>query len=299
MSDEKKDEFKFFGSSKEEEPTRTESTEKSAEPQGEEEFKFVGSMPEEMSGRVTAPAAIPEVGAALGAVGEYKGWGSLLKPGAKTFAPDRAPVNPGYSTPIHPVNAPSGGIPDDLTDIEHMLQSGQDKRSTVTGRQMESGHNWETQRQSLATKQGLKSPGAAERIVEAGPQVATKSGISVPKHVGVQLENERLMREAKAAVAAQKAEAAAAKKAAAMGVAKGVGKVGLGALGGALSAKELYEGVTEMMRRGEIDARTASKLLSGAGGLAMMYPTVPTVVGGALAQIPALGYAAYDYFTGE
>ena len=61
MSD--KEEFKFFGSNKDEEQPRSDTKEPSVEPKSEEEFKFVGSLPEEMSGRVTAPAAVPEAGA--------------------------------------------------------------------------------------------------------------------------------------------------------------------------------------------------------------------------------------------
>ena len=156
-----------------------------------------------------------------------------------------------------------------------------------TGRQMERGHNWETSRESMATKHNLKTMhGAPQVIVEAGPMAPTRGGIGVPEHVARELEEEALRKEAARRVAEQNAKAAAeakaaqeaeiaaqaeakaaqraATKSAMTGYAKGFGKVGLGALGGALSAKDVYEISQKPMS--EWTDEDYGKAISAAGG---------------------------------
>lgn len=235
------------------------------------------------------PGYVVPAGAAAGAYATYKGVGSdLLKPQSGLFAP--RPIPGSAAIP----NAASV-----MSDIEHTMQSGQGKREGVTGRQRELTHNMETNRQAMANEQNLAKKGAKQLIVNAGPMYANEAGIMIPKSAAVQLEQEKMMADAKAKVAAQKAAEEAAEKAATKaklsGKLMGAGKVGLGALGGGLSAKQLYDAATSMYNNGP-SARSAADALGGAGGLAMMYPTPLTVGAGLAAQLPSLGYAAYDYF---
>jgi hypothetical protein len=229
--------------------------------------------------------------------------GKLIKPAPTVYAPS-APAAP------RPSGKPSAGVriepsfggagaASEASQVDQMMQSikGENK---PTGRQMERGHNWETNRESLATKQNLKTPGAPQAIVEAGPMAPTRGGIAVPESVAREMEEEALRKEAARRVAEQNAKAAAdaraaqeaelaaqaeakaaqkaATKSKVIGYGKGALKVGSGALGGALAAKDIYE--LSNKPRSEWTDEDYGKAVSAAGGLSMTVPTPITQLGG-------------------
>lgn len=90
-----------------------------------------------------------------------------------------------------------------------------------------------------------------------------------------------------------------------------VGRIGLGAFGGAMAGVQGYD-AWELAKKIEQDKaagkkqetvmgltpdewRLASKTAATAGGVASMIPTGFTQIGGALAQAPELAWTAYDY----
>ena len=231
--------------------------------------------------------------------------GKLVKPAATVYAPSapkspRPPSRPSAGVRIEPSFGGAGGAASEASQVDQMMQSikGENK---PTGRQMERGHNWETNRESLATKHNLKTvPGAPQAIVEAGPMAPTRGGIAVPESVAREMEEEALRREAARRVAEQNAKAAAdaraaqeaervaqaeaksaeraATKAKMLGYGKGLSRVGLGALGGALSAKDAYE--LSQKPRSEWTDEDYGKAISAAGGLAMTVPSGYGQIGG-------------------
>ena len=242
--------------------------------------------------------------------------GKLVKPAPTVYAPSApaAPRPSGRPTAGMRIEPSLGGTgaatASEASQVDQMMQSikGENK---PTGRQMERGHNWETNRESLATKHNLKTlPGAPQVIVEAGPMAPTRGGIAVPERVAREMEDEALRKEAARRVAEQNAKAAAearaaqeaevaaqaearaAEKAASRakygGYAKGFGKVGLGALGGALAAKDVYE--LSGKPRSEWTDEDYAKAISAAGGLAMTVPTLPTQILGGLATGAGMAY---------
>jgi hypothetical protein len=77
-----------------------------------------------------------------------------------------------------------------------------------------------------------------------------------------------------------------------------VGRVGVGALGGALAGSQLYDAFKEYDLQGKglrmPTARNAAQFASGAGGALSVLPFgITQVVGGAL-QVPELAYQGYD-----
>jgi hypothetical protein len=278
------------------------------------------------------PAYVPAIGAGVGAYSAHKGFGKgILK---NLFSPDPSVYAP---APVSKVPLPSVGpsvtqraepflfsglpsTPQNVTsafpetpqppasEVETIMQSTRD--SGPTGRQMESGHNWESNRMRLAQEAAMETnPTAVREIVSAGPMAPTRAGIAVRKALAIELEDERKMAEArqkiieaqrKAAEETQRmareteiqrlqreAEQAAARK----GLIRGVTKVGLGGLGGGLAAKDLYAAVQDMRKQGLTDENIA-EALGGVGGLMMMVPTLPTeLLGGALQA----GSIAYPY----
>ena len=158
-----------------------------------------------------APSYLSPAGGVAGGYAAYKGFGTnMLKPGESVFKPAEVkPVTP--STPLstapstaqiepHFEGTPSGldhvsGQPHvDPYDarVDEIMQSerGKDKPS---GYQKERGHNWETNRESLATKQNLKTlPGAGNAIVQAGPMTPVEgSRIGIPEHRAREIEAEK------------------------------------------------------------------------------------------------------------
>ena len=264
------------------------------------------------------PEYLAPLGGAAGAFGSYKGFGKgILKPGQGVYSPSKVEpvVRPSArpSVRIEPtLNAPHLNEP--LSALDHVsapesatqtiVQSGRGQ-GRPTGRQMEGGHNWETNRQSLATKQGLSAPGAANAIVEAGPMVPTRGGVAIPQNVSFQLEEEAQARaqaqaQAEAQTRAQaqiaqeqaaaereaadraaqaQAERSAGRKGAAIGAGKAAAKVGLGALGGAMALPDFYEAYQEYKKNGMSD-EAIIKLLQGIGGAAAVVPNPITEIGG-------------------
>ncbi len=77
-----------------------------------------------------------------------------------------------------------------------------------------------------------------------------------------------------------------------------VGRVGIGALGGALAGKQLYDAFDQYKKEGEglhmPSLRNAAQFSSGLGGAVGMLPFGATqIIGGAL-QVPELAYQGYD-----
>lgn len=185
-----------------------------------------------------------------------------------------------------------------MSDVEYMSQSGRgETRPQITGRQMESSHNWETQRQSLATKQGLQRPGAASTLVQAGPGVATQSGVWIPKSAAATISATEAAAAAKQAEESQRVAATMAARQLAERTPGPLSRLGaavtgpkvtgaLGGLGAGLSAYEAYQRYKEGDRSGAVIAA-----LGGLGGLASLFPAPQVSVPGAginIGSLPAL-----------
>jgi len=279
---------------------------------------------EEKKAEDNAPMPSGEKGAiATGAgAGAYATHKDLVRQGANKF------LTPAETT-YKPVNKPSVSVsfqpPEPLlpnevanldtydSDVEKMMQSIKDK-SKPTGAQNERSHNWESNRESLATKNNLKTvPNAEKAIVEAGRMTPMRStNIGIPEHLAYTLEEEELRKEAQRRVAeetmkrqqeakeaAQKqaqAEAKAAEEAEAArvarnaGIKRGVARVGIGALGGALGAKDIYDVYQKPMK--DWNEEDYLKIAGGVGGVLSTIPT-PITEGAGLAL--AGGALAYPY----
>ena len=78
-----------------------------------------------------------------------------------------------------------------------------------------------------------------------------------------------------------------------------VGRVSVGALGGALAGSQLYDAFKDYQKEGEglhmPSGRTAAKFASGAGGALSVLPFGVTQAAGLALQAPELGYQAIDY----
>ena len=264
-------------------------------------FEWAPQYDEDETKENTFPASkyLTGAGAGLGAYGSYKGVGlDFVKPHPEIFAPKK--INTGVPSNIHSVSPEEyarsmANTADGMSDVEHMMQSGQGRRAGTTGRQQESSHNWETNRQALATKEGLQAPGASKAIVDFGPMAPRQSGIGISKNLAANLEEEQMMAEARAKVLRDTAEKAAKEKLAKetaeklaaeqkaakwAGIRSGAAKIGLGGLGGAFAANDIYEAIDEMRARG-IDDENIAKLIGGVGGGLMVIPTPLTQAGGA------------------
>lgn len=245
--------------------------------------------------------------------------GKLVKPSPTVYTPSKPQAGAPARPKAPPVRIePNLGAPGSAaasSEVDKMMQSIKSE-SKPTGRQMERGHNWETNREALATKQNLKNiPGAPKAIVEAGPMAPTRGGIAIPENVARQMEEEALRQEAARRVAEQNAKAAAearmaqeaeaaaqaearaaekaARRSVQVGAAKGLGKVALGGLGGALAGKEGYDLYQEGVLKKPLDQWTDedfSRALTAAGGLAMTVPTLPTEILGGLATGAGMAY---------
>ncbi len=232
---------------------------------------------------------LSEVGAVLGGAAQYKGVGqNLFSPAPSLYTPSSA-------------NVPSGQVidvaPAPMSDVEHTMQSGQGQRPGETGRMRENKHNQETQRQALATKMGLQTPGAANLLVEAGPMYTTESGTAVPKSVAVKMEQELQAKQAaeaeqrrqlleRQAIEQRRLEQQRALRAKIVGGAQGTGRVAQGVVGGALAAPQLYEYGRDVVRNDKTKPADTTQGLSGAGGLMMAFGRGRTGALGALAQLP-------------
>jgi hypothetical protein len=185
------------------------------------------------------PSYLAPAGGVAGGYAAYKGFGTkMFKPGESVFKPAEVkPVSPVTSAPAAASNVriephfegPASGLdhvsgqphvdPYDAR-VDEIMQSerGKDKPS---GYQKERGHNWETQRESLATKESLRTPGTSQAIVQAGPMTPVEgSRIGVPEHVAREIEIEKAKKlenearaRAQAQVAREQAEAQAKAKA--------------------------------------------------------------------------------------
>jgi len=228
---------------------------------------------------------LPVVGGILGGAAQYKGAGArLFRPEPTLFSP--RPI------PAPEITAPAQAAP--MSDVEHTMQSGQGARPSETGRQRESAHNWETNRQKLAQEETLNTPGAKRVIVETGPMYPTRSGIAVPQNVAVNMDEELRMRNAATDLERQRlleqyqaSEAQrmsrAQRNAQLSGAARGVGRVAQGVIGGATAAPQLYEYAKDVVNNKPTDQ---TQLLSGIGGLMMALGKGRTGFVGGLAQLP-------------
>jgi hypothetical protein len=278
---------------------------------------------EEKRAKDEAPMTTNEkytVGAGAGA-GAYATHKDLLREGASKFLTPAESTYKPVTKPTVTVQAyPEPLLPNEVTaldnydsDVEKMMQSIKDKNKP-TGSQNERSHNWESNRESLATKNNLKTiPNADKAIVEAGRMTPMRStNIGIPEHLAYTLEEEELRREAQRRVAEETAkreaeaklaaekqaqaeiraaqEAEAARAAKISGIKTGVARVGLGALGGALGAKDIYD-VTQKPYK-DWNEEDYLKLVGGAGGLLSTIPT-PITEGAGIAL--AGGALAYPY----
>lgn len=244
-----------------------------------------------MTKPITPESMIPYAGGAAGAISRYKGFGgNLLSPAPGLFSPQTPTAAPSMAPYISNTSIPS------QDQAARILAGGEGDTLETTGRQRGTGYNAETQRMARVQQAIEGSHGNVgtfrDPIVTSGPMVPTKSGIQIP----IKASEEQMMLDAQrkveatrqaqqAAADAAAKEASAARMAQLTGVAKGVGKIGLGALGGALSANEGYQAVKDALAKGEIDWPTARHMMSAAGGLAMMVPSpfgVSTAAGLAL-----------------
>ena len=77
-----------------------------------------------------------------------------------------------------------------------------------------------------------------------------------------------------------------------------VGRVGVGALGGALAGSQLYDAFNQYRQEGEgfhmPSARNAAQFASGAGGALSMLPFGVTQAAGLVLQAPELAYQGYE-----
>lgn len=77
-----------------------------------------------------------------------------------------------------------------------------------------------------------------------------------------------------------------------------VGRVGVGALGGALAGSQLYDAFNQYQKEGSglhlPSARNAAQFASGAGGALSMLPFGVTQAAGAVLQAPELAYQGYE-----
>jgi len=249
--------------------------------------------------------------------------GNIASGAPSTYAPVNKPtVTISSPSMVEPHLGPNSLLPNEITnldtydsDVEKMMQSIKDKNKP-TGAQNERGHNWETSRESLATKSNLKTmPNADKAIVEAGRMTPMRStNIGIPEHVARQLEEENLRKEAQRRVAEETAkreaeakataqkqaqaeakaleEAQAAKSASNAGIRRGVARVGLGALGGALGAKDIYDVYEKYKHNEPLTEEDYLKIAGGAGGILSTIPT-PLTEGAGLAI--AGGALAYPY----
>ena len=229
---------------------------------------------DEQAKKEEAPLSLEAGAAGAGAWASHKGWGSkFFKPGESVYSPVAKPQgSPFRTSPVeHYIDGPN-------SNVSKIMQS--ERESGPTGRQMERGHNWETNRESLATKGNLKQLGAPDVLVKSGPMAPTSGGIAIPANVARELEEEKLRKQdvakqrAEAQLNAEKAQAEAAGKGASrtgkvLGVAKGVAKVGSGAIGAALSAKDIWDLYHAHKKEGYSDEEIG-KMIQAAGGLAMI-----------------------------
>jgi hypothetical protein len=233
---------------------------------------------------------ITGLGALMGGMAQYKGVGqNLFSPAPDLFAHRDSNMPTGQKSSVLPT------VP--ATDVEHVLQSGQESRPQVTGRQKESGHNWETNRQSLAQQMGLSQPGAPNAIVQAGPMYPTKSGVGIPQNVAVEMEQELQLKQAqeneqrKQLLAKQEAEQQRiaqqkARRAQVIGAAKGTGRMAQGVVGGATAAPALYEYGRDVLKDEKTKPPDTTQGLSGLGGLMMALGKNKMGALGAALQVP-------------
>ena len=233
---------------------------------------------------------ITGLGAILGGMSQYKGVGqNLFSPAPDLFVHRDSNMPTGQKSSVLPT------VP--ATDVEHVIQSGQEVRPQVTGRQKESGHNWETNRQSLAQQQGLSQPGASNVVVEAGPMYPTKSGVGIPQSVAVEMEQELQLKQAQEAeqrkqlLAKQEAEQQRiaqqkARRAQVIGAAKGTGRIAQGIVGGTTAAPALYEYGRDILKKDVNKPADTTQGLSGLGGLMMALGKGKMGGLGAALQVP-------------
>jgi len=231
--------------------------------------------------------------AVLGGISQYKGLGqNLFRPDPNLFNYTRPPP------PIPQIGAvPPAGMP--MSNVEHTMQSGQGQRPGESGRMRENTHNQETQRQSLATKQGLQLPGASNVIVNAGPMYTTETGVSIPKTTAVEMEKELQMKQAaeaeerrilleKQAIAQQRQQQQQERRNRAIGATKGTARIGQGVFGGTFAGPALYEYGRDVIKERPNKPADITQGISGIGGLMMALGKNKIGGLGALAQIPYL-----------
>jgi hypothetical protein len=247
------------------------------------------------------------LGAGAGLLGAYKGVSpSLIKPSESLFKPSEVDVSKLENILSKTLELPIAHT----TETEHLAQSGREQRPEVSGRRMEATHNEESNRRAKVQKASEGVHGVAgtlnDPIVNAGPMVTSAGGISVPKSAHLQMEEEKhalqeklrqqqINQSAVDKIALQQASeryiqqlAEAQRRAKLIGAAKGVAKLGSGAIGGALAAPQLYEVGSQIAQHGREAATPDNAItgMSGLGALMMALGGGKAGAAGALMQIP-------------
>jgi hypothetical protein len=268
------------------------------------------------------------IGAGAGA-GAYATHKDLVRKGAGKFlAPAESTYSvPKSSVTVQAVSPPEPLLPSEVTgvdnfddQVEKMIHALKDEE-TSSGRQRMGSFNDESQRQSLATKEALETkPGAGKVLVEMGPTARLESDIVLKKGTARDVLQERAdkelrekairkvseqnaqaadKRELEEKIAAQKQAQAEAKVAQEAEEARllrnakiryGLGRVGIGALGGALGAKDIYDVYQKPYK--DWNEEDYLKMAGGVGGVLSTIPT-PITEGAGLAL--AGGALAYPY----
>jgi len=214
----------------------------------------------------TVPEIVPEIGAGVGGYAAYKGGvgvPNMFKPGANVFSPVTQSVIPSPETGLTPG----------------------EKWSNKTGYGAGKG----TVRQAVEQHNLLKSHNPVTQKTEKLYGVASQGESTNLIERALQKIKAREM--ADAAEAALRSNPTSSRLLDLLGKLKGVGRVGLGALGGALSAKDAYE-LAEKSKKEGLSLADVPKGLSALSGLAMMSPNPAAIAGGAALQG---GLAAGDY----
>lgn len=206
--------------------------------------------------------------------------GNILKPGATTYQ-----ASPQSVVKINTVLRQKTGDPRadirQMTDeaVDRILSGGEGPTYGTSGRQRTEGFNLETSRRARHQKEieslvESKFPGTRDPYVSVGESmVPLKSNIVVPESTARQMAEQKTQQNLQAI---QEAE----RKAARSGLASGAAKVGMGALGGALTAAQ---GLNMATQKEPIDW---TQWLSLGGGPLMTFGGKLLGPIGALMQMP-------------
>ena len=168
------------------------------------------------------------------------------------------------------------------THVDKVVQSIPKKENGFgTGRQREDAQHLKSNRQAILLEEARKNPNFNQAIIEGGEMYPTRGGIAIPVHRAEEMAVEEANKIAQAT-----------KTASNLGKVSGVARVGVGALGGALGAKDIYDVYEKYKHNEPLTEEDYLKIAGGAGGILSTIPT-PLTEGAGLAI--AGGALAYPY----